>query len=200
MKKAPIQYSPNPSDLIAKFPRTQLKKGETVKIPVNFDSVLVYKDGTQELVQNIRSVTLEYPVESIFFVLNNRGVLKTKWGTPNRILVADIKGQAQMLGAFGRIEYSLQNPSKLIIKKMHSAERLIQSDLDQWVLELIPDAFNKYFATIQSLDIKDPAKLAIELKAKITPFLEALMDDLGLSLKSLTVENVNFDLPERTLS
>lgn len=197
MKKTPIQYSPNPDDIIAKFPKTQLKKGDVVKIPTNFDAVFVYQDGTQELIQGIREITLEYPVDGIYFVLHTKSVLKTKWGTPSRILIADQKGQSQMLGAYGRIEYSLQNASKVITAKMQSAAALELKDLNQWVLEMVPESFNQYFATIQTIDISDPARLSIELKEKISPYLSQLMDDIGLKLNALTFENVNFELPER---
>lgn len=200
MKKVPIHYSPNAEDIIVKFPKTQLKKGEVIKVPDQFDSIFTYKDGAQELIQNRREIILEYPVESIYFVLHTRNVLHTKWGTPSRILIADQKAQSQMLGAFGRIEYSLQNAAKLITTTMKSEEVLTQNDLNHLILSMIPDVFNTYFATIQSMDINEPAKVAIDLQAKLTPELSTRMDERGLELKGLSIENVNFELPERMAS
>lgn len=197
MKKNPIHYSPNADDIVVKFPKTQLKKGEVIKVPDQFDSIFTYKDGTQELIQNRREILLEYPVESVHFVLHTRNVLHSKWGTPSRILVADQKGQSQMLGAYGRIEYALQNASRLIATTMKSEEVLTQKNLNQLTLSMIPDVFNTYFASSEALEISQPAKLAIELQTKLTPLLASRMDDRGLELKGLTIENVNFELPER---
>ena len=197
MKKPPLQYTPQSDDIIVKFPRSQLKKGEVVKVPNQFDSIFVYRDGTQELIQNRREIVLEYPVESIYFVLHTRSILTMKWGTPSRILVADLKGQSQMLGAYGRIEYSLQNATKLIATELHSEEVMTQKEIDHALLALIPSVFNEYFATIQSIDTTDPAKTAVELEKKLSPYLSEKMDERGIVLKTLSIENVNFELPER---
>lgn len=200
MKKNTIGFEPNPNDIIAKVPKTQLKKGEIVKIPKNYDAILMYRDGTQEVIQNILEITLEYPVEMIYLVLHNRQTLETKWGTPTRILIEDELQQSQLLGAYGTIEFQMQNASRFITTRMGQETVTNYDALKHHVLVLIPEAFNQYFATIQSIQTEDPAKLSIDLKHQLSPYLETLLDDLGLRLKSMVIENVNFQRPEGVVS
>lgn len=200
MKKNTIGFEPNPNDIIAKVPKTQLKKGEIVKIPKNYDAILMYRDGTQEVIQNILEITLEYPVEMIYLVLHNRQTLETKWGTPTRILIEDELQQSQLLGAYGTIEFQMQNASRFITTRMGQETVTNYDALKHHVLDLIPEAFNQYFATIQSIQTEDPAKLSIDLKHQLSPYLETLLDDLGLRLKSMVIENVNFQRPEGVVS
>ncbi len=190
-KSKTIKYDIENNHLISKLPGQDFKKGTTIDNPPGYEAVLIDKDGSQEVVKNQHKIKLDRSVYYIYYVQSNRKVIKARWGTPTRIKVKtneDIK----TLGGYGHIEFQLMNPMRYINTRIHSEQFVDEEILTKLVLSWIPDLFHQVIEDLQPFDLTQESKNVLKLKEALSPKLSKALDEIGLQLKSLNIENLNF--------
>lgn len=190
-KKKVYTHVPENHHLISKVPHSGFKKGEIIEVPQGFEALLLEADGGQELVKNQLVIKLENPVQYIYFAKSNRKVIRSNWGTPNRIKVNTDKDY-QTLGGFGFIEFQLINPLRFVTTRMANDEYTDESLITQIALGRIPDAMHQVLPKLEPIHSNEQSVLTNQLTKELKPVLQKSLDALGIQLEDLVIENLNF--------
>jgi membrane protease subunit (stomatin/prohibitin family) len=190
-KSKSIVYDFDNNHIISKIPGQNFKKGSTIDNPPGFEAVLLDQDGSQEVIKNTHLIKLNRPVYNIFYVQSNRKIIKAKWGTPTRIKVKTQDGY-QNLGGYGHIEFQLINPLRYINTRLNNNQYLDEEMLTKMVLSWIPDLFHQIMKDLEPIDSNEESANVLKLKELLQPKLDKVLDEVGVLLKTLNVENLNF--------
>jgi len=190
-KKPIISHHPDANHLISKVPGEAFKKGTTLKVAQGYEAILMDQDGSLEVIKNTYELKLDRLVYYIYFAKSNRKIIKTNWGTPNRIQLETKEGK-KTLGAFGATEFQLKNPIRFITTRMNEDLFVDELGLAKLVLSRIPELFHQVVPSLEPLEIAKESVLTNQFKETLTPLLSDALDDLGIELKSFMIDNVNF--------
>lgn len=190
-KKPTISHVPEDTHLIEKVPGSAFEKGQTLEIPAAYEALMFAADGTQQILKNVNAQKLETEVQYIYLAKSNRKIIRSNWGTPTRIQVETNQGM-QTLGAFGYIEFQLVNPIRYVSTRMESNDFADETTLSKLVLSRIPEALHRIIPDIEPLAISQESTTTLKLKEALTPDMDQELSDMGIQIKSLVVENVNF--------
>ncbi len=190
-KKKVYTHVPENYHLISKVPNSGFKKGEIIEVPQGFEALLLEADGGQELIKNQLVIKLENPIQYVYLAKSNRKVIRSNWGTPNRIKVHTDKGY-QTIGGFGFIEFQLINPLRFVTTRMQNDEFTDESMITHIALGRIPDALNQVLPNLEPIHANEQSALTNQLTKELKPVLQKSLDTLGIQLEDLVIENLNF--------
>lgn len=190
-KSKAIKYDVENNHLISKLPGQDFKKGTIIDNPPGYEVILIDKDGSQEIVKNLHSIKLDRPIYYIYYVQSNRKIIKSRWGTPTRIKV-QTQDDLKTLGGYGHIEFQLMNPMRFINTRLKNDQFVDDEILTKLVLSWFPDLVHQIIETLQPFDLSQESANVLKFKEALTPKLEKVLDEIGIQLKSLNVENLNF--------
>lgn len=194
-KKPILTHQPEPDHLISRMNQRGFKKGTQIEIPNGYELVCIETDGTTEVVKNTLLFKVNQPLELIYFVKSNRRIIRSNWGTPNRLKVMTQDG-AKTIGGFGHVEFQLINPVRFITTRMHDDMSINEQVLTKLVLGNVTSMLREVLPAFEPIDMTQEAKVVNELNQVITGKFEKMLDDIGVSCKTLVIENVNFQSVE----
>lgn len=189
-KKPTIRHQPDADHLISRVNQRHFKKGVTVEIPSGYELVCVDASGASEVIKNVLTHKLPEAVELLFFVKNNRRVIRSNWGTPNRLNVTTTKGD-HTLGGYGHVEFQLINPVRFIMTRMTEDLTLTEQALTKLVLGHVTTMLRNVLPPMEPLDVTQETTLIKQLSQAMEKEFARVLDDFGIASKSLVIENLN---------
>jgi hypothetical protein len=194
-KKKVFMHSPESHHIISKVPENGFKKGESVQVPQGYEALLFEADGGQELIKNQLLIKLENPIQYVYFAKSNRRIIRSNWGTPNRIKVNTEVG-LKSFGGFGFVEFQLINPLRFVATRMSNETFVDEAIITQIVLGRIPEAMHQVLPGLEPLSTENESVIINQLVESLKPVLNKALDNIGIRLETLVIENINFQAIE----
>ena len=186
-----VKFEGNPEHLIVLHRRDRYAKNTLVEVPKGYEVAIFEPDGTTEVIKNVYEFKLKNDAKYIYYVRSNKVIFQSKWGTPSRINVLDQEGRANSLGSYGNIEFKLMNPVRFINNRLSAFQYLDEEGLIQLVLSKLPEFFQLAIKDVEPIDASDVTGLGLAIKNSLMQNVAKRLDDMGIELVDVVVENVN---------
>lgn len=189
--KKSVKFEGNLEHLIVLHRRDKYPKNTLVEVPKGYEVVIFEPNGTTEVIKNMFEFKLKYEAKYIYYVKSNKAIFQSKWGTPSRINVLGDNGATKSLGAYGNIEFKLMNPVRFINNRLNTFQYLDEETFIQLVLSKLPEFFQIAVKDLEPINLSDSTGLALNLKKSLMDHVAKRLDEMGIELTDIVVENAN---------
>jgi membrane protease subunit (stomatin/prohibitin family) len=189
--KKVITFTGDVSHYITKHPEQGFKKKQQVEVPNNYELVLIAEDGTTEVIRNQYVVKLKEPYRFMYFVKNNKKIIKTNWGTASRIQTKTKQNETVSIGGYGTIEFRMVNAIRLISYRMNNDAFIDEELLIEMLLSKLPEVLADAVDTLGLIDAEDINALQKDLKEQTLEKLKHQGTLMGLDIADFVIEHIN---------
>ena len=189
--KKKVAFAGDVNHLITKHSADKYGKGQVVEVPKGYDVIMIASDGTIESLKNAFEFKLKDKIKYVYYVKSTKTIMKGNWGTPARISVKEKGGSQVTLGAYGTFEFRLVNAIKFINTSMTNIEFVDEGLLTELVLARVVEVFQQVVREIKVVDQEEINDLTLLFKEKVTENLNRKLDDSGIEMVEILIENLN---------